>query len=84
MMVLHLRETPIHQGNKGGAVLLWRKLKEDKGGLKELLYDNLAIFIVLVLIVVVGFGIARKTMELGTSVIDEQESLKTRIESSTP
>lgn len=52
-----------------------RKLKQKGGGIKELLYDNIAIFIVLVLIVVVGFSMARQNIDMGNKVIEEQEKI---------
>lgn len=52
-----------------------RKLKQKSGGIKELLYDNIAIFIVLVLIVVVGFSMARQNIDMGNKVIEEQEKI---------
>ena len=54
---------------------MFNKLKKNNGGLKELIYDNIAIFIVIVLIVVVGFSMARKTVEMGTSVNAEQDKI---------
>ena len=46
---------------------MFRKTKNNKGGLKELLYDNMGVFIVGVLIVVTIFAVGNKLATRGVS-----------------
>jgi len=47
--------------------MLIKKLKSTKGGLKELLYDNMGVFIVGVLIVVTIFAVGNKLATRGAN-----------------
>ena len=46
-----------------------------KDGFKEILYDNLSIFIIIILFVTIVFAMAAKTVEMGGSVLQKQDQI---------
>jgi len=60
-------------------MIILKKLKSNKGGFKELIYDNIGIFIVIILIVVISFSMAKKTILIGNTVSTEQDNILTEL-----